>query len=151
MFNIQDIHTHNDYNNKTYVKSLRLNQILNNLEYEFNDSLKKENKFLSLGIHPWDLSNNAKEDSIKIEKALNKIESIIQNNKIFGIGECGLDKLINIDLEYQKNIFVKQIELSIKYNKPLIIHSVKTHNNIIELKKNLKQITSGFYMATWEM
>ncbi|MGI6718362.1 MAG: TatD family hydrolase [Bacteroidales bacterium] len=136
MLYIQDIHTHHDYTDKTYVKSLRLNQILDNLECELDDSSNKKNKFLSLGIHPWDLSNNVTET--EINQALSIIESVIKNEKIFGIGECGLDKLIDISLEYQKIIFVKQIKLSIKYDKPLIIHSVKTNNEIIELKKEFK-------------
>ena len=53
-----------------------------------------------------------------------------------------MDKLIAVDFELQKEVFKKQIQLSEKYKKPLIIHCVKAHQEIIEIKKevNPKQV-----------
>jgi TatD DNase family protein len=45
--------------------------------------------------------------------------------------------LIAVDFELQKEVFKKQIQLSEKYKKPLIIHCVKAHQEIIEIKKEV--------------
>jgi TatD DNase family protein len=54
------------------------------------------------------------------------------------LGECGLDKVAETDFELQKSVFRKQLALSEKYKKPVIIHCVKAFQEIIELKKELK-------------
>ena len=54
------------------------------------------------------------------------------------MGECGLDKITASDFELQKEVFKKQIQLSEKYQKPLIIHCVKAYQDILEIKKELK-------------
>ncbi len=78
---------------------------------------KKYNIFYnSCGIHP----SEAIEDYL-VE--LEKLEIFIKNNKVIAIGECGLDYYwVKDNKQIQKDLFIKQIELSIKYNLPLIIH-----------------------------
>ncbi|MBL7935078.1 MAG: TatD family hydrolase, partial [Bacteroidia bacterium] len=49
------------------------------------------------------------------------------------IGECGLDKVIDIDLELQKKIFISQLNLAVKYQKPVIIHCVKAFDELMEI------------------
>lgn len=47
----------------------------------------------------------------------------IKHEKVVGIGECGLDFYWDKDfIEQQIEVFQRQIELSNKYSKPLIIH-----------------------------
>lgn len=81
-------------------------------------------KYFSVGIHPWDS-----------EKQFNAIEfeKWIQHPNCLAIGECGLDKLVNNDFKKQKEIFVYQLKLAQKYNKPVIIHCVKAFNELIEI------------------
>jgi TatD DNase family protein len=90
----------------------------------------------SIGIHPWFLNKE------KIEEHLLIVESKLHHKNCLAIGECGLDKMIAIDFELQKEVFKKQIQLSEKYTKPLIIHCVKAHQEIIKIKKevNPKQV-----------
>lgn len=55
---------------------------------------------------------------------------------ILAIGECGLDKLRQeTNLEDQLSCFIKQIDLSEQYKKPLIIHLVKATDELIKLHK----------------
>lgn len=89
-------------------------------------------KPFSIGIHPWYINKN------KIEEELLLIKEIIQKDNCLAIGECGLDKKVEVDIEIQKEVFKKQVSLSEKYNKPVIIHCVKSYQEIIEFKKELK-------------
>lgn len=95
----------------------------------------------SIGIHPYDI-NLVDENSFKeLEKKLN-------HKNCIAIGECGLDKLKNADLISQKIVLQKQLELAVKYNKPLIIHCVKAFDELIELCKpfenKIQLIIHGF-------
>lgn len=68
------------------------------------------------GLHPSEASSNYKNDLIKLEE-------FIRNNRVYAIGECGLDYHYGKgNINEQKALFRGQIELSIKYNLPLIIH-----------------------------
>ena len=64
----------------------------------------------TLGFHPTEL------DDFLIEN--------INNKKIVGIGEIGLDyHYENTDKEKQRRIFNKQLEIAEKFNRPVVIHS----------------------------
>jgi TatD DNase family protein len=89
-------------------------------------------KPFSIGIHPWYLK------LANVEKELLFIEEKLQDKNCFAIGECGLDKVAETGIELQKSIFRKQLQLSEKYKKPVIIHCVRSFQEIIELKKELK-------------
>ncbi len=90
----------------------------------------RENDLLSAGLHPWFLKD------INIDEALIQLEALCQNQKIAVVGECGLDK--NMDnIEIQKNVFKCHIELSEKHKLPIVIHSVKTHHFILEMRNKL--------------
>ncbi|WP_066630357.1 TatD family hydrolase [Labilibacter marinus] len=95
-------------------------------EVQLNDSY-----VYSCGIHPWYIKPE------KTEEWISGIDSLCKNNNIVAIGECGLDKNID-DLEYQKEVFKTQIRLSEQYKLPCIIHSVKTHHLILEIKKETR-------------
>ena len=86
----------------------------NNIAQELS---KKYNIFYpTAGIHP--------ENVINLDEDMSYLEDFINNNKVYAIGECGLDYHWRDDnKELQKEEFRAQIELSIKYNLPIIIHS----------------------------
>ena len=54
------------------------------------------------------------------------------------IGECGLDRACDSDFELQREVFIKQIELSEQYHKPMIIHAVRSYPDIISIRKETK-------------
>jgi len=88
----------------------------------------QEGGYYSVGIHPWNINSTT-------ESEYEYLKKIVSNPQIIAIGEAGLDKMIPIELSYQQEIFKWHIELSETLRKPLIIHSVKTANEIIQLKK----------------
>lgn len=127
-----NFHTH-QYTNQPGVLEL-----VNQYPREFNDSIP----FYSIGIHPWYI----KEDQIDID--LKIIEEKLQTENCLAIGECGLDKRIEIPLELQISVFEKQLALAEKYKKPVVIHCVAAFQELIAIKKKMKisvpMIVHGF-------
>ncbi|PQJ82760.1 TatD family hydrolase [Polaribacter glomeratus] len=116
-----DVHTH----------SFSLDKNVFSILNTYPNSLDFTQPF-SIGIHPWYLTID------KIEEELVFVENKLQGKNCFALGECGLDKLIAVDFELQREVFKKQIQISEKYKKPLIIHCVKAYQEIIEIKKEVK-------------
>ncbi len=100
-----------------------------------------ENNYYSCGIHPWFIQNNW---DIQLEQLRYKI---LQNN-IIAIGECGLDKLKGANFSVQQDVFIQHIKLANEFNLPLIIHNVKSHQEILNLfiqyKNQQKVVFHGF-------
>lgn len=86
----------------------------------------------SIGIHPWYIQEE------NIDTELSFITQQLQHKNCFALGECGLDKLSETDYKLQLNVFKAQILLSEKYQKPLIIHCVKSFQEVLHLKKEIK-------------
>ncbi len=77
-------------------------------------ALKYPEIYASVGIHP----------SAADDESTDGLEPLLSHPKVIAIGECGIDLYWRDDnLEKQKACFIKQIELSIKYRLPLIIHT----------------------------
>lgn len=78
---------------------------------------KYESVYGVIGIQPEEV-NKITLDSFNI------IESNLNNQKIVGIGEIGLDYYWDdSNKDYQKEVFCKMMELASKYHKPVVIHS----------------------------
>ncbi len=97
----------------------------------------------TIGIHP----HESEKDIIKLDEI---IKNFLENDKIIGIGETGLDFYYNnSDKEKQISSFIRHIEASIKTNAPLIIHSrnaeKETYDILNDYKdKNLKILMHCF-------
>ncbi len=120
---IVNIHNHN-------IPTNNISTIYNTSIEELPQILTRNNLFLSIGIHPWELS----ESHIDWE-LLNKYASL---STVKMIGECGMDKNIDFPLDKQIEIFKKHIEISERLQKPLIIHCVKCFNELFELRQKEK-------------
>ena len=96
--------------------------------------------YFTAGIHPWFIDH--------IADQLSELKEIITHKNCIAIGECGLDRLKGPDISIQKDIFKSHIELADDHKKPLIIHCVKAHNELLEIKKQsgstVKWIVHGF-------
>ncbi len=81
---------------------------------------QNENVWATVGIHPGDVGHPVK--GIFDE---GEFEKLVSHPKVVAIGECGLE-YFHIDeekaSELQKELFIRQIEFSIKHNKPLMLH-----------------------------
>ena len=88
---------------------------------------------ISIGIHPWYVTADDIEEQTEWIK-----QTAINDKRVIAIGECGTDKLCNTDMNLQYEAFCNCITLSEELRLPLIIHSVKTSNEIIKLRKSIK-------------
>lgn len=106
---------------------------------------KYPNVYGTIGIHP---TEEYSSNSLKF------IEENLNNEKIVGIGEIGLDYYWNKDnKEKQKEIFIKQLDLACKYNKPVVIHNREATNDTYEILKNYPDLKKDIhcYSGSLEM
>lgn len=93
---------------------------------------KYENVYGVIGIHPEEIKNIT-DQSFKI------IEENINNPKIVGIGEIGLDYYWDKDnKEEQKRLLIKQLDIASKYNKPVVVHSRDAIQDTYDILKQYK-------------
>ena len=119
-----DIHTH------TAKTADDLIQIVNlDLEQDV-----PEQGYYSYGIHPWALDKA----DFQLEEAFALLEERLQSPNVLALGEAGLDKMHKESYEQQIAVFERQIELSEALQKPMILHDVKSHNEILALRKKHK-------------
>lgn len=86
----------------------------------------------SLGIYPGDV------DDID-DELFKQFEKIYESDECTAIGEVGLDYYWNKDnKDRQKLMFERQLELSIKLNKPVIVHSRNAIQDTYDLMKKHK-------------
>lgn len=76
-----------------------------------------ENMWAIVGIHPTDAK-----DITDAEFA--ELQELAKHAKVVAIGECGLDYFHSApeEMEKQRDIFIKHIELANSLNKPLMLH-----------------------------
>ena len=85
----------------------------------------------SAGLHPWDVTDD-------FENQLIELENILANPRVVAVGECGFDTLKGPSHELQEQAFVRQVELSERYGKPMILHVVRDFDSVIRLRKQFK-------------
>ncbi|MCQ2067616.1 MAG: TatD family hydrolase [Bacteroidaceae bacterium] len=97
------------------------------------DGALEQGHLFSAGLHPWDVTES-------FENQLSVLENILANPRVLAVGECGFDALKGPSHELQEQAFVRQVELSEKYGKPMILHVVRDFDSVIRLRKELKPI-----------
>ena len=117
----------------THQRSAAVNPAIINVSFDEAEKIyaSQETGFFSVGIHPWDVNEYA-------DTQLEKLEKYLTDKRFVALGECGLDKNSNVPLAKQLFVFNKQIEISERMRKPLIVHCVGCFNELLELKTKLK-------------
>lgn len=83
--------------------------------------------YCALGIHPCDVMK------VK-ENELEKIESLITNEKVVAIGETGLDYYWDVSsIDVQKEFFRKHIRLASENNLPVIVHTRNSLDDAVSI------------------
>lgn len=89
--------------------------------------------YFALGIHPWMVESHQQQD-------LEYLEYLIKCTNPVAIGECGLDYVKNINKKQQLHFFLSQLKMAQKYNLPVIIHAVKSTEDVIFLLKKYPKV-----------
>ncbi|AWM12527.1 hydrolase TatD [Flavobacterium sediminis] len=116
-----NLHTHQ------YTADPEILEVVNQYPWEFSAKIPQ----YSIGIHPWYI----KED--RLSSDLQLIEEKLKDEKCLALGECGLDKRIEIPLSLQTEVFQQQIELVQQTTKPIILHCVAAYQELIAIKKEM--------------
>lgn len=119
-----DIHTHQD---------LSAADVIAVKNYDFD---MMPIGLASIGVHPWQ-SVIINSDADFISRSMKEVEKKCRMPQIVMIGETGLDALKGADMDIQKELFMRHINLSEKLGKPLIIHCVKAAEEILSIHKQL--------------
>jgi len=84
------------------------------------------------GIHPWFLNEeNHKQLLLSVEKT-------VCNPEVIAVGEAGFDRLKGPSAELQRKVFEEQVIISEEIKKPVIIHCVRSWDELLAAKKKLK-------------
>lgn len=117
-----NLHTHKFSNLSDVI------EVVNQYPSEFDASVPN----YSIGIHPWYIDKNRLETDLEI------IKEKLQLTGCLALGECGLDKRIEIPLNLQISVFKKQLELVKETQKPIVLHCVAAYDEVIAIKKEMK-------------
>lgn len=117
-----NLHTHQFSNLSDVI------EVVNQYPWEFDASIPT----YSIGIHPWYIDENRLETDLKI------IKQKLQLEECLALGECGLDKRIEIPLDKQILVFKQQLEIVKQTNKPVVFHCVAAYDEVIAIKKEMK-------------
>jgi TatD DNase family protein len=121
-----NIHTHNDISDQDKISVINI----------FPDKCSQINdnslQYYSIGIHPKYIDEQTYIFELQIIEKMSSCKSVI------AIGETGIDRLGLISTDLQIDIFKKHISIANKFKKPLIIHCVKAHNEIMSILKKTK-------------
>ena len=117
-----NFHTHQFTNQSDIL------ELVNQYPQDFDASIP----YYSIGIHPWYIDEN------RLETDLETIKQKLQLDKCLALGECGLDKRIEIPLDLQISVFKQQLELVKETQKPIVLHCVAAYDEVIAIKKEMK-------------
>ena len=124
--NYIDIHTH------TYYQDPESTLILNVFPEE-QDKFDLP-AFFSVGLHPWHVLDNTWEK--QVEKVKN---AVLNNHNVLAVGEAGLDKGVTNPFDTQQLAFTAQLAIAESQKKPMIIHCVRSYNELLAFRKKSDQ------------
>lgn len=147
--------THAHYNDEKFKNDREeiIKHIYNNgvtkmvcVGYDLNKSKKAieiaekyDYMYATVGISPNDIIDFNDEN-------LKQIEELAKNSKVVAIGEIGLDYYWNKDNKNeQKQLFIKQIEIANRLNKPIVIHTRDAFIDTIAILKDYPVIKKGIF------
>lgn len=120
-----DIHTHHptDAADSISVKSL------SQAELQSESSL---GAYFTAGIHPWWLEDI---NDHEISTLQNAVLGFLEKGLLWGVGETGIDRLYPETLDRQLELFHWHLDLSEKYQLPLVIHNVRSGSDFLGILK----------------
>ncbi|MGH1485734.1 MAG: TatD family hydrolase [Cellvibrionaceae bacterium] len=102
-------------------------------------SVKYEGLSMAVGVHPWWIKTLSK----KNQDYITKLYEFSSQASCVAIGECGLDKMIDVSFSDQQDIFENHLKVACDMNLPLILHSRKAHNEILTLLARYRPKAGG--------
>ena len=139
---MRDCHCHLDFFNEKELEEIMENSkemiiISNSVNLEsckknIEISKKYKNVRCAFGMYPEKLTL----------KKFNEFSKFVFNHRrrLFAMGEIGMDFLHKENIELQKKIFKKQLDLAKKYAVPAIIHTRKAEKEVLDILESYKDL-----------
>ena len=86
------------------------------------------------GIHPWYLKSNT------MDHLIERVYDAASRPGLIAIGETGFDKLRGPSADIQMKTFEKQVRISEEIEKPVVIHCVRSWDELLNVHKRLKPV-----------
>ncbi|MFA6074833.1 MAG: TatD family hydrolase [Negativicutes bacterium] len=84
--------------------------------------------YAAVGIHPHDAKLATEDDYLQLERW------VITEKRVVAIGEIGLDYHYDFSpREVQQRVFIRQLQLAKRVDKPIIIHNRESHADMLEI------------------
>lgn len=91
--------------------------------------------FPMMGLHPTSVKANYKEELAIVEANLSSLD-----NRFCAVGEIGIDLYWSREFEnFQLSAFSFQLDLAVKYNLPVVIHTRNSFDLAVEVIENKKE------------
>ena len=101
-----------------------------------------EHQYTSAGVHPWWIEDYTTDE---IENFKSKVKALAESGKLWAIGETGIDRAYPEFLEAQKNLFAWHVDLAETHKLPMVIHSVRSGADFLEILKAKKPASSWIF------
>lgn len=88
-------------------------------------------KWYSVGFHPWDTTQDLSSADYDL------LEQCANHPQVLAIGETGLDSRRGADIAVQRQVFERHMSLAAALGKPVVVHSVKTAQEILAVRRTL--------------
>lgn len=93
--------------------------------------LPPKDGYFSVGLHPWQLAEGRWSEGLK------GLEIYRNHPRLLAIGEAGIDRVIDVSIDLQNDVFQHHALLAESWELPLIIHTVRSANELIETHRKL--------------
>ena len=116
--NIVDFHTH------------RLDATQALISVNPGDFKPQPGLYYSVGYHPWLNLETLTDNDFGL------LETCARHPQVLAIGETGMDSLRGSDLAIQRKVFVRHLKLAADLRKPVVVHCVRTAQQILTARQN---------------
>lgn len=83
----------------------------------------------SVGFHPWN-----EVDTLTAED-FGRLAECALHPQVLAVGETGMDALRGAPLNIQANVFLRHLQVAASVGKPVVIHSVRTAQEILAIRR----------------
>ncbi len=95
--------------------------------------------YAAVGWHPEDMDKLT-------EESLAELKKLAEHPKCVAVGEIGLDYYWDAEhKDEQKALFIRQIELALELNKPVIVHDREAHGDCFDIVSRYHELRGVFH------
>lgn len=125
MFPFVNVHTH-------HKPTLANEMVLRNVMLHKISKMPQVDYSISVGLHPWYIHH------MSLDSIADNLLQFAMHEQVLAIGEIGIDRAIGIDLSKQQKVFDLQSNVARALQKPVLIHAVRAHSDILPYVKKYK-------------